>query len=53
MTNGLGETLDAYKIWKNSSKSEEPVWFLGNYRRPKDSFEVVRRNCQSGESQPG
>jgi|HubBroStandDraft_6_1064221.scaffolds.fasta_scaffold01228_9 hypothetical protein len=53
MTKGLGETQAAYKIWKNSSSSEESVSFLGDYHPPKGQFFFTAKDLRALGFGPG
>lgn len=53
MANGVGETQGAYKIWKNPSKSDEPVSFLGDYRPPEGQFYFTVKDLRELGFGPG
>ncbi|MGI0135374.1 MAG: hypothetical protein ACREBW_10515 [Candidatus Micrarchaeaceae archaeon] len=38
MTEELKESLGAYKIWKNPSKHDESIVYLGEFRPPNGQF---------------
>ena len=53
MAEGVGETQEPYKIWKNPSRSHEPVSFLGDYRPPKGQFYFTARDLRELGFGPG
>jgi hypothetical protein len=53
MTEAVSETPNLYKIWKNPSRSGEPVSFLGEYRPPDGRFFFTARDLRELGFGPG
>jgi len=53
MTEGVSETANLYKIWKNPSRSSEPVLFLGEYRPPNGRYFFTAKDLQELGFGPG
>jgi hypothetical protein len=53
MTEELRKALGDYKIWKNPSKRDESVTYLGQYRPPNGQFFFFPRDLQELGFGPG
>ena len=53
MPEGSAEVNNAYKIWKNPSKSDESVSFLGDYCPPTGQFYFTAKDLRELGFGPG